>query len=29
MAAGYASLGSCVTGPERGAMGIHVLAMAS
>jgi hypothetical protein len=21
--AGYASLGSCVTGPERGAMGIH------
>ena len=23
MAAGYASLGSCVTGPERGAMGIH------
>ena len=23
MGAGYASLGSCVTGPERGAMGIH------
>jgi hypothetical protein len=23
MAAGYASLGSCVSGPERGAMGIH------
>ena len=23
MRAGYASLGSCVTGPERGAMGIH------
>jgi hypothetical protein len=23
MSAGYASLGSCVTGPERGAMGIH------
>ena len=22
-AAGYGSLGSCVTGPERGAMGIH------
>jgi hypothetical protein len=21
--AGYSSLGSCVTGPERGAMGIH------
>ena len=23
MNAGYASLGSCVTGPERGAMGVH------
>ena len=23
MGAGYASVGSCVTGPERGAMGIH------
>ncbi len=23
MGAGYASLGSCVTGPERGAMGVH------
>jgi hypothetical protein len=23
MAAGYASLGFCVTGPERGAMGVH------
>jgi hypothetical protein len=23
MSAGYASVGSCVTGPERGAMGIH------
>jgi hypothetical protein len=23
MAAGYASLGSCVSGPERGAMGVH------
>lgn len=23
MDAGYASLGSCVTGPERGAMGVH------
>jgi hypothetical protein len=23
IAAGYASLGSCVTGPERGAMGVH------
>jgi len=23
MASGYGSLGSCVTGPERGAMGIH------
>ena len=23
MAAGYASVGSCVTGPERGAMGVH------
>ena len=23
MAAGYRSLGSCVTGPERGAMGVH------
>jgi hypothetical protein len=23
MAAGYSSVGSCVTGPERGAMGIH------
>lgn len=23
MSSGYASLGSCVTGPERGAMGIH------
>jgi hypothetical protein len=24
MDAGYASLGSCVTGPERGAMGVHL-----
>jgi hypothetical protein len=23
MAAGYASLGSCVSGPEKGAMGVH------